>query len=191
MDEVLAVGDVRFQKKCLGTMNDVARKGRTVILVSHNMGAITQLCGRCVLLEGGRITAAGHTEGVVAQYLAQSGSARVAASLEYDRKPGCDAVLTDCWIADEGGEPVASVDVRNAWQVGIRVWVRHRPRGIDIGVRIHYSNEMALFTSNLTQSVDGENAQLEMGENVFYVPIPGHFLAPGIYGVSGCSSAKR
>src|SRR5881628_1987103 len=53
VDEVLAVGDINFQKKCLGKMGDVARAGRTVVLVSHNMGAINALCSRCVILDNG------------------------------------------------------------------------------------------------------------------------------------------
>ena len=55
VDEVLAVGDVEFQKKCLGKMGDMAKGGRTVLLVSHNMGAITELCSRALLLDGGEI----------------------------------------------------------------------------------------------------------------------------------------
>src|SRR6267378_393522 len=56
VDEVLAVGDISFQKKCLGKMGDVARTGRTVVLVSHSMAAINALCSRCIILEGGSIT---------------------------------------------------------------------------------------------------------------------------------------
>ena len=60
VDEVLAVGDVAFQKKCLGKMENVAREGRTVLFVSHNMNAVEQLCGSALLLERGRIIAASH-----------------------------------------------------------------------------------------------------------------------------------
>src|SRR5207237_6382731 len=61
VDEVLAVGDVAFQKKCLGKMGDVARHGRTIILVSHNMAAINALCSRCVILSGGSVEFDGPT----------------------------------------------------------------------------------------------------------------------------------
>ena len=57
VDEVLAVGDAEFQKKCLGKMSDVAGGGRTVMFVWHNMRAIVQLCGRCLFLANGRLTA--------------------------------------------------------------------------------------------------------------------------------------
>src|SRR5438045_4882359 len=69
VDEVLAVGDAAFQKKCLGKMGDVAREGRTVVFVSHNMGAISNLCQRAMLLDGGRIVDSGPVESVVASYV--------------------------------------------------------------------------------------------------------------------------
>jgi len=70
VDEVLAVGDAEFQRKCLGKMRDVSRSGgRTVLFVSHNMNAIQRLCSRCILLEGGRLRLAGSTEEVIAHYL--------------------------------------------------------------------------------------------------------------------------
>lgn len=72
VDEVLAVGDAQFQKKCLGKMDDVARAGRTVLFVSHNMSAVQRLCDRSVMLDGGRMVAEGPTPDVVARYLAVS-----------------------------------------------------------------------------------------------------------------------
>ena len=75
VDEVLAVGDAEFQKKCLGRMQNVSRgEGRTVLFVSHNMDAVQRLCTRAVLLERGRVVAIGPTAGVVAQYLARAES---------------------------------------------------------------------------------------------------------------------
>ena len=71
VDEVLAVGDASFQKRCLGKMNDVAREGRTVVFVSHNLEAINRLCSHAVMLEHGRLTAFGRTAEVVAQYLSR------------------------------------------------------------------------------------------------------------------------
>ena len=65
IDEVLAVGDAEFQKKCLGKMHDVAAGGRTVLFVSHNMAAITHLCSRCVVLNQGRNIIDGPTEDAI------------------------------------------------------------------------------------------------------------------------------
>jgi len=69
LDEVLAVGDAEFQKKCLGKMGDVAKEGRTVLFVSHNMGAISELCPRCILLEAGKILMDAPVQEVIPQYL--------------------------------------------------------------------------------------------------------------------------
>ncbi|MFC1987023.1 ABC transporter ATP-binding protein [Chloroflexota bacterium] len=73
VDEVLAVGDAAFQKKCLGKMEDVTRGGRTVLFVSHNMGMISSLCERCLLLESGKIVQDGETSSVISKYLTESG----------------------------------------------------------------------------------------------------------------------
>jgi ABC-type polysaccharide/polyol phosphate transport system ATPase subunit len=72
VDEVLAVGDAGFQRKCLGKMDDVARQGRTVLFVSHNMDAIHRLCTRSIMLERGRVVAEGPTAAVVSRYLSRS-----------------------------------------------------------------------------------------------------------------------
>jgi lipopolysaccharide transport system ATP-binding protein len=72
VDEVLAVGDAAFQKKCLGKMEDVAKRGRTILFVSHQMTAIQNLCGRTLLLSGGMIAAEGETEAVIEKYLEDS-----------------------------------------------------------------------------------------------------------------------
>src|SRR5436305_6650187 len=68
VDEVLAVGDAAFQKKCLGRMEEVTQEGRTVLFVSHNMPAVQNLCTRCILLERGRLKMDGETREVLEAY---------------------------------------------------------------------------------------------------------------------------
>src|SRR5215469_6171002 len=80
VDEVLAVGDINFQKKCLGRMGDVARAGRTVVLVSHNLSQIRRLCHRSLWIDDGHIRQEGHTHGVVSAY--ESAMARDAERIE-------------------------------------------------------------------------------------------------------------
>ncbi len=82
VDEVLAVGDAAFQKKCLGKMGDVAKEGRTVLFVSHNMGAIQRLCSRAILLERGSIRKFGETREIVSYYFSSSIEGK------YDQKIG-------------------------------------------------------------------------------------------------------
>ena len=83
VDEVLAVGDAEFQKKCLGKMKDVARSGRTVLFVSHNMAAVRQLCTSAIALKNGRMTRQGGTEEIIVDYL--TGDEVVAAHWETNK----------------------------------------------------------------------------------------------------------
>jgi lipopolysaccharide transport system ATP-binding protein len=69
VDEVLAVGDVQFQKKCLGKMESVGKEGRTIMFISHNMSAVKQLCSRCIFIENGKISADSDTSSVIELYL--------------------------------------------------------------------------------------------------------------------------
>jgi lipopolysaccharide transport system ATP-binding protein len=71
VDEVLAVGDAEFQKKCLGKMNDVSKEGRTVLFVSHNLNAIAQLCGSAILFDGGKMVRSGDVNLVTSLYLSE------------------------------------------------------------------------------------------------------------------------
>ena len=89
LDEVLAVGDMAFQKKCLDRMAAVARAGRTVLYVSHNMHTIRRLCDRCILLEGGRITYDGDPEEAIGRYLGTGAESPVRNCDSLPREPIC------------------------------------------------------------------------------------------------------
>jgi len=84
VDEVLAVGDAEFQKKCIGKMSDVAGQGRTVLFVSHNMGAVTSLCDRAIWLDQGQVVSEGSSSDVVRQYLMSQGDTNFAVTLPPD-----------------------------------------------------------------------------------------------------------
>jgi lipopolysaccharide transport system ATP-binding protein len=99
IDEVLAVGDAEFQRKCLSKMNEVGREGRTVLFVSHDMSAVRRLCTRAILLEGGRITHDGATADVVNRYLAES----LARSKDNSAPPGEWIDLDPAPRAGKGG----------------------------------------------------------------------------------------
>jgi lipopolysaccharide transport system ATP-binding protein len=88
VDEVLAVGDIAFQKKCLGKMGDVAREGRTVVLVSHNMAAINALCSRCVILNAGGVEFDGSTDKATMRYYAESQNIDSGSDLSVRRREG-------------------------------------------------------------------------------------------------------
>ena len=93
VDEVLAVGDAEFQKKCLGKMEEVTKKsGRTILFVSHNMAAIQSLCKKCILLEKGKIKSMGNTEDVVNQYLSDNTKEGMEKVWSEKERPGNDIV---------------------------------------------------------------------------------------------------
>jgi lipopolysaccharide transport system ATP-binding protein len=107
VDEVLAVGDAAFQKKCLGKMGDVAREGRTVLFVSHNMAAIENLCGQAVLLDQGRIAYLGSVKDCVTAYM-DSGNSFTGADVDLSNHParGTDSLplLKRVRLLDKSGE---------------------------------------------------------------------------------------
>jgi lipopolysaccharide transport system ATP-binding protein len=88
VDEVLAVGDAEFQKKCLGKMEDVSKEGRTVIFVSHNMGAINKLCNKSFLIENGQIIEEGGSSHVISSYYS-IGNNKAAEVVQYSKKYQC------------------------------------------------------------------------------------------------------
>lgn len=115
VDEVLAVGDLQFQQKCLGKMENVSREGRTVLFVSHNMEAIQRLCSRSVLLSGGKIVSDGPTPEVIHKYM-QIGPSETGEKLwsELKSAPGDEAVrLRSVRIKDRTGKVATSFDVRD------------------------------------------------------------------------------
>lgn len=114
IDEVLAVGDAAFQRKCIGKMQDVGKHGRTVLFVSHNMAAVTSLCKRAVLLNEGRVAMVGSAHDIVGAYL-NSGSNMGAAREWTDAElaPSGDvARLRSIRVVSEHGQPVDTVDVK-------------------------------------------------------------------------------
>ena len=110
VDEVLAVGDAAFQKKCLGKMGDVAREGRTVLFVSHNMAAIYMLCPTCIGLEGGKILWSGSSDEVITNYLSST-SAKSSNSLaeRLDREGNGQIRIKELKILDSNGRELQQV----------------------------------------------------------------------------------
>ena len=111
VDEVLAVGDAQFQKKCLGKMKNVASSGRTVLFVSHNMGVIDSLCNRAILIDGGRIGHMGDTQSTIRTYLETVVGERVSTPLadRTDRTGDGTIRLTGFDIEDPRGTKIANI----------------------------------------------------------------------------------
>jgi lipopolysaccharide transport system ATP-binding protein len=116
VDEVLAVGDAEFQKKCLGKMSDVSGKGRTVIFVSHNMGAVSRLCNKTILLEEGTNIDYGETDKVIDKYLrGKKDLIKSKRNLkDAPRWPGYkQKIITSISILNPAGEPTSIVKTGN------------------------------------------------------------------------------
>jgi lipopolysaccharide transport system ATP-binding protein len=111
VDEVLAVGDADFQRKCLGRMGSVAREGRTVLFVSHNMGAVKSLCTRAIVLRGGKLVADGTTDQAVAAYLGGGTASGAEGEIPDDvsRIGNGDALLRRVRLSGPDGQPTDQV----------------------------------------------------------------------------------
>jgi len=124
VDEVLAVGDARFRQKCLGRMREIARDGRTVIFVSHDMTAVETLCTRALLLEGGSVGAEGEPAEIVARYL--GGAEPALSEIDLARLPrsgGAPPVMRRLSLVDSDGEPCTSLTCGSMLRVRLTVEV--------------------------------------------------------------------
>jgi len=144
VDEVLAVGDASFQKKCLGKMGDVAKQGRTILFVSHNMIAINSLCRRAVLLDGGHIVHDGAVEPVVAAYLSagiQQGGSREWP--EPQNAPGTDDLrVKRIQIIANSGTGDGILNMQTPVQVDTDYWVLQSD--VQLHITYHLINDQGI-----------------------------------------------
>jgi lipopolysaccharide transport system ATP-binding protein len=122
VDEVLAVGDAEFQKKCLGKMGEVARGGRTVLFVSHNMGAIQSLCSRAIHLGCGKLSSDGQVDTVVRGYLQDLESALTSGSLSDLPRSGAHGTrlrVVGCHVLD--GDNVVTHTLRMGEPISVYI----------------------------------------------------------------------
>jgi lipopolysaccharide transport system ATP-binding protein len=177
---VLAVGDAEFQKKCLGKMDDVASRGRTVLFVSHDMSNVTRLCQRGVLLNEGRVEFEGEITAVAARYLKEHAAEEGYADLgnRGDRSGSGDAQWRSIELLRGSsrrstfafGDPLtirAGVEVRNhIWNARLAVII-----STDDGVPVH----------GLESVNEGMSWSAEVGKYLFDITVPKLQLLPGGY----------
>ena len=182
IDEVLAVGDAEFQKKCLGKMGDVARAGRTVVFISHNMAAIESLCDSCLLLRGGGIAASGSPGDVIGGYMAsmmRQESGTVSLAEHPGRTNGSDRSMTSVTLASDGAEPVAGV--RMGATLSIKVAFKSvRPISPVLGVVIKNSHGVRVFGVN-NKFIAGYRFEKHVGSGVITCTVSDLPLMPGTY----------
>jgi lipopolysaccharide transport system ATP-binding protein len=190
VDEVLAVGDFSFQKKCLGRMGDVAHEGRTVLFVSHNMGAISALCSRAVLLEGGRLVEEGPTEEVVSAYVNRGLDASgEKVWRDEDEAPGSKILKLHAVRVVQRG--VATADVEIDDEVQIETEFYNYVPGTCAAASIHLLDKTGAVvfatanTPSATLQDDGWSCRPHpAGLYRTTCTIPANFLNEGIYKVS-------
>ncbi|MGH7140894.1 MAG: ABC transporter ATP-binding protein, partial [Pirellulales bacterium] len=147
VDEVLAVGDAGFQKKCLGVMGDLASRGRTLLFVSHNMSAVQSLCGRVAWLDGGELRLLGDTAEVVKRYLMEQnhgGNTR----LQPTACPGGGAVRLDrIAVSPEGGGPDDAVTVRTPLRLEMDYWNDIDQARLSLSILVINAEGVTVFNS--------------------------------------------
>ena len=180
VDEVLAVGDARFQRKCLNKMQDVGNNGRTVIFVSHTMSSITRLCDRAILLEDGQVADDGPSSKVVGSYM--QGGLGTSAIREWDdisKAPGGDIVkLRSVRILNDEGELSDTIDIRRPAFVEMHYDVLQSGYKILPHFQIRNQEGLNLFTA-LDLDPEWRGKKRPAGRYISRAKISGNFLAEG------------
>ena len=180
VDEVLAVGDARFQKKCLNKMQDAGQQGRTVLFVSHNMPAITRLCERAILLEGGRVLQDGPSHRVVSTYLnSQVGTMAVREWTDLAQAPGGElARLRSVRVRTEAGQITDVVDIRQP--IGIDMEYDVLKAGYVLLPYLHFYNEAGILAFEASDhDPTWRRRPRPAGRWVSTAWIPGNLLSEG------------
>lgn len=180
VDEVLAVGDAAFQEKCLGKMGDVAREGRTVLFVSHNMPAITRLCRRAILIDEGKVLGDGESHQIISAYLGSKlGTTAEREWIESAHAPGSNVVwLHRIAVKNFEGKTSETIDIRTPVEIEMEYEVV-RPGHILVP-NLHFFTDQGIYAF---VSVEHDNAWYRVprpkGTYVSRVRIPGNFLSEG------------
>ncbi len=181
MDEVLAVGDVKFQKKCLGKMGDEAAGGRTVLYVSHNMSTIRNLCTRCIVLQKGRLIFDGDVEEAIDVYM-ESNKDDMATYYDFrDYKRVNDRIGTKLFIKDVTFLNHKSTVYKNTEPIDLEVnWMSNEEMDIRFGMSVKYADGSAAGLSESSQILSTTKER----EYKTRLRFDTHNLVPGFYTLS-------
>lgn len=180
VDEVLAVGDAAFQKKCLGKMGDVANEGRTVLFVSHNMGMINSLCHRAVLIDKGAILLDGDVANVVNHYYGDGSDTPYSFDYSKSSRPIGDefATLLAAHIEDSDRNYVGEVDIRLPFMVKMSY---HLIKDVPVAPYANFHFYDAQGQCVFVASSDRNKFACENGVYEATCFLPGNFLNDNIY----------
>jgi lipopolysaccharide transport system ATP-binding protein len=184
VDEVLAVGDAGFQRKCLGKMGDVAHRGRTVLFVSHNMAALQHLCKTAVWLDQGRVVNRGPVSEVVRRYLASFKASSETSDLSgrvVGRRGSGRARFHRAEVLSASGEPAPSVAMAESITVRLEIHAKEPLRGVSAGIGIFTGDGLRLTGLNSKDLCDW-TLDLEADRpTIVECCIPNPNLASGLY----------
>ncbi len=173
VDEVLAVGDADFQRRCLGKMRDVVKdEGRTIVFVSHNLSAIQRLCGRSYWIDSGRVAAEGSSQQVVAAYLQRVGSRQHGGEAEIGANSARigtgDALLRRVAMLSAAGEPIDQLMLGQAFSLRLTFEVLKPVDDAVVEVGICTADGARVVTA---QSIDGERPVLALGPGTWDITV--------------------
>lgn len=181
VDEVLAVGDAQFQRKCMGKMRDVAsNEGTTILFVSHNMGAVLSLCSTSILLSAGRVESQGKPGDIVSSYL-KNRSLRCEQSWPADRRPGNEVIrLEAVRLKDCAGELTEEVDTDSGFSVEMdyEVYIRSP---LQVSFRLATNDGVVVLTSTDADGFSDTGSAKAPGRYTARCCFPGGLLAPQTY----------
>jgi lipopolysaccharide transport system ATP-binding protein len=185
VDEVLAVGDAKFQQKCLGRMNDIATTGRTVLFVSHNLAALRSICRGGVLLDRGRCVETGRINDVVGSYLASQANGGL--KVRFEETPGrdADASLTGVVLQDRQGRDVNAIQFGDDAVLAITYRLNKRIPDCRVGFDVVTDNGTMLSVAT-TEDRGAVVLPDAAGDYTVRATIPGGTLGPGTYSVGIC-----
>ncbi len=186
VDEVLAVGDAAFQRKCMGKLGAVAQGGRTVLFVSHNMQAIRALCSRACVLSHGKLLQLGETHEVVGRYLRDSAGAMPRPEANESALITASSVDSIRFLSFRASQPGATQGLfRNdrAIEVAIECELSQSHRGLRIGFDLQNREGVVLYRSFCDDHIDSVRDVWYPGRYVLVASIPECLLQPGGYSV--------
>ena len=182
IDEVLAVGDAEFQKKCIGKMEDVSKNyGRTILFVSHQMGMVNMLCAKAILLEKGKVSFSGKSQEVINQY--NNISFKENASYEISQEPiGKDIYITRASMMDFSGKASSNFAYNEEFRLNLSVKVKNPLKNVVLGIIVKDNFGRKIFTSQT--ELDHYNI-IQNGETEyeFSVKFPHTLLTPNQYSI--------
>jgi lipopolysaccharide transport system ATP-binding protein len=181
VDEVLAVGDAQFQKKCLGKMDEAGREGRTILFVSHNMGVISQLCSTCVWLDKGEIRDAGQSGSVVNSYML-NGISDLSGEVTFPDDSGKLVQLKKIIMRDCEGNIAQKFGCDNPVNIQLDILVRKQLPGLRGYIGINKPDGTQVLVSDSFDDATGTSLDsLLVGMNTVVVTIPPRTLGHGDY----------